>query len=130
MYKITAAIVFAAFSGSALAVYKCPGPGGTTVFQQSPCAYGDKPIEVNPATPDPRRATRTRSSAPEQSPLRAPVIGVSRDAAIQQMGPPDRVNSNKTASGETEQLVYSRDGKMVYVHIRNGVVNSVQEMNR
>ena len=117
-------------------VYKCPGPGGQTVFQQSPCA-GGKELNVKPvqevggtylggqtaqgaADVDRRLAILGAAERGE------PAVGMTVDQLERAMGAPQKVNVANYGGGPEEQRIYRRDGRTYYVYTRGGQVSGIQ----
>lgn len=135
--RLTLALALATLAGAASAqVYKCPGPGGQTVFQQSPCA-GGKELNVKPVqevggtylggqtaagTADVDRRLAILGAAERGE----PAVGMTVDQLERAMGWPQKVNVANYGGGPEEQRIYRRDGRTYYVYTRDGVVSGIQ----
>jgi hypothetical protein len=134
---IFAAGVLALAHSSSFAVYKCTTASGALTYQDSPCTNGER-IELKPndigSGQQPRARPRLTAPTPrtlDLKPSRLPRIGSSWGDAISTMGrQPDKENSRQSAYAASHQLVYDYDDGRVYIHIRNGIVESVSEYDR
>lgn len=127
---LAATVIQLLLSADALAVYKCAAKSGV-IYQDAPCADGEKLGIENRAT-QPRisqRQSLQRSASFKPSTL--PKIGSSWGDAITHMGrQPDRENSRQSSLGASHQLVFNYDDGVVYLYIRNGVLESASEYDR
>lgn len=109
-------------------VYRCPGPGGQTAFQQVPCAGGSV---VNVAPGNVVEADRGAIAQARTSHLIATGrVGEGMTASQVQSawGNPRTVNRTITGGVVTEQWVYRHGGETTrYVYLRDGVVDGLQE---
>lgn len=141
LVKWLAASAFLLSAVPALAdVYRCQQDNGRTSYQDTPCATGTQKKVDNPASAAP--ASTPSSPAPDFKPQLAelerkrlireaistgvPMVSMTRAELNEAMGSPDKLNSNQNGATSQDQLIYYRQGRTSYVHIKNGVVTSIQ----
>lgn len=125
-------------SASAVAeVYKCT-VNGKTVYADSPCdnkatvvpiTRGSAPVESGAARTDwatLKTEMDRRSSVRAAIDAGAPLVSMSRQELNDAMGSPDKVNTSDYGRGIEEQLIYSRNGRTIYVYTKNSVVTAIQ----
>lgn len=135
---LTALLALVAGPAAAQTVYKCPGPNGSPVFQDSPCvgakgaqvdATPANVIEGNPSGEAALRGQAQRSSYVRSAQARGLVVdGMTQSEMQQVMGQPLVVNTDLYNGQVRQQHVY-RDGAggRRYIYTTNGVVTAVQE---
>lgn len=134
---------------AAAQVYKCPGPDGKPVFQQTGCVDGQK-MDVRPASGEGgsdlgrelraatkayKEAVQARTEACKQRIKETKgelslVIGMPKDDALCNPGWmfPDKVNTTQTADGVQEQYVYRiGPGNTKYLYFTDGKLTAIQE---
>lgn len=148
--KIKSTILVALFASLAASpawsINKCAGPGGNTVFQDTPCADGQgEKVEVRPsssfssgvsasgqasaATQAARKEiadTNRRFEVTSAIERGEPLVGMTSAELERALGQPDRINAGTYGGVQKDQLIYERNGRTWYVYTRNGMVESIQ----
>ncbi len=140
MKKTAAAATMLFISLNALAINKCKGPNGTTVFQDAPCSGAGETLTVRPATgpakegaeegrikakamlDEVNRRLEIRKAIEERQPL----IGMTISELQQAMGSPDRANLANYEGTQHNQLIYERHNRTIYVYTDQGFVKAIQ----
>lgn len=112
MRVLVIASLLAAAGAAQAQVYQCPGPDGRKVFQQSPCAGGQK-IEVKPAS-------GPSGSGVLASPVAPAAAGLSADERVLATMQRDRqarerqyrIQDIQAAIAQTEQTIAQRNAQM------------------
>lgn len=125
----------------ALAVNKCVGADGRTVFQDAPCAGGKgEKLDVRPAmganagASEPAKAKlqeeineiNRRSEIRAAIERREPIVGMTREELQLAMGLPHRANLADYDGMPHDQLIYERGDRTLYVYVYGNVVRSIQ----
>lgn len=123
--------VLALAAGTAHAQFKCTTPAGVT-FQDAPCSSAATSARVGPKPTPPAAKPWISPDRPnhikrafEQG---AVVVGMTWDEVFRLNNSqiPDRVNTTTTAAGRTEQQIYRRSNRTIYVYVTNDIVTAVQ----
>ena len=127
-------LMIAPQQAGAQTVYKCKMADGSTAFQQQPCEAGQGgAVEVRPNVVD-HSGLRIQAARMEaqrgQAMDGAGLIyaGMSAAEVRQRLGDATVVNTDVTAMGIRQQLVYRYpDGSMRLIYTQDGAVTAVQE---
>lgn len=123
-----------ALSLPAAAQYRCRAPDGSISFQQSPCpeGHGQQKLDVRvdqPATAaTPPDYSSQLSELERQRKIREaitsgrPMVSMTRAELDAAMGLAVRSSSGQVGADSTDQLLYQRAGRNIYVSLRNGIV--------
>ncbi len=110
------------------AQYKCVHSDGAVTFQQVPCPTGNRSerivIKSAPSSPDGERPIEIRAGIAAQR----PVVGMTLKELQRAMGTPDKVNAGQYGTNTSNQLIYYRGDRTLYVYTENGIVRSIQNM--
>ena len=122
------------------AQYKCTSPSGQVSFQQQPCAGQQRQQALDlKALPPPSAGTPAPDFAKQNAELdkrlairaaieeRRPVVGMTVSELQLAMGAANNVNRSQAGDVVSDQHVYQRGARTVYVYTRNGVVTSIQD---
>ena len=122
------------------AQYKCTSPSGQVSFQQQPCAGQQRQQALDLKTlPPPSAGTPAPDFAKQNAELdkrlairaaieeRRPVVGMTVSELQLAMGAANNVNRSQAGDVVSDQHVYQRGARTVYVYTRNGVVTSIQD---
>ncbi len=134
-------------------VNKCVKPNGEIVYQKEPCPDGKgtkikaetqepidyqkhwEAVEANKKRmaekqADPASAYDAEYEAAKYATAREEVkngIGkFDKQDVINRLGQPDKINTTKTAYGESQQWVYQKNGKMEFVYFKGNTLSAVQ----
>lgn len=121
---LTAAAVGAPLA--AQAQYRCAQPGGSTSFQQQPCAAGAKGEKLSlPSAPDAgaERPIEIRQGIA----ARRPVIGMTVAELKRALGEPDSASVRSHGDGDRQQFVYRSPARTLYVNTIDGLVHAIHE---
>lgn len=116
---------------AAQSVYRCPGPGGQTVFQQAPCTSGGERVVVrqgNVAESAARSSPGLLESAQRRSLVERGRLfeGMTPGEVRQVLGAPEAINRHAGSYGTREQWVYRYpDGSHRYVYLVDGKLDGV-----
>lgn len=139
MLKVLSAVALVVFSVNAEArVYTCE-VGGKKVFQSTPCAAGDAPMELHvPKAGEPggfdhvqyyreqNRKLEEEKAIEDAIRGKRVRLGMTKDQVIRSWGKPDKINRSVYESGSSEQWVYRVDRvESQYVYFRGGVVTGI-----
>jgi hypothetical protein len=139
MLKVLSAVALVVFSVNAEArVYTCE-VGGKKVFQSTPCAAGDAPMELHvPKAGEPggfdhvqyyreqNRKLEEEKAVEDAIRGKRVRLGMTKEQVIRSWGKPDDINRSVYRSGVTEQWVYDRgDYERQYVYFDDGVVSAI-----
>lgn len=125
--KYVLAFVALVLAGPALAQFKCTQTDGSVSFQQQPCAAQAKTERLDlpaPAADDGRgdyRAAMAKGLA---------VPGMTRAELNRIWRSPDKCNTSHTGSGTYDQCIWRWADKTVYIYLRDGVIESIQDNPR
>lgn len=122
----TCALITAA---SAHAQFKCLQADGKVAFQQLPCAAGDRatPLKLTPGSPAVPPATDARRIPNWPAIARSePAVGMTLSEMKQAMGEPDVANLAQYGANTSDQLIYRKGNRTLYVSLQGGVVTSIQ----
>jgi hypothetical protein len=111
-------------AGSAHAQYRCVAPDGATSLQQAPCPAGARSERLVLAKPAPARPDHILAAIGRGH----FVVGMTRAELDRAAGRlPQHANRTVTPSATLDQLVYGGLGyeRTVYVHLRDGIVESI-----
>jgi len=134
MRHVLALLSLLALSLPAAAQYRCRAADGSISFQQQPCpeGAGQQKLELRidaPATPGTAPDYKGQLSELErQRKIREavaagrPMVSMTRTELDAAMGAPVRSSSGQVGPDLTEQLLYQRAGRSIYVSLSNGVV--------
>ena len=112
-------------------VYKCK-VGDKTAYQDQPCGSTQRVMKVSqtaPAAPQKENLADMQYRAQIMEGIRTgyPVVGMKQSELSRAMGSPVRVNSGNYGGSTADQLIYNRNGRTIYVYVRDGVVSSYQD---
>ena len=125
--RTTLVLLLAAASLPAAAQYRCRAADGSVSFQQSPCPQGtsQQKLELRadaPASPGVAPDYKGQLSELErQRKIREaitagrPMVSMTRAELDSAMGVPQRSSSGQVGPDQTEQLLYQRGGRSIYV---------------
>ena len=138
--KIVCLLLFWLTSFPSNAQYKCKQDGGSVIFQQTPCPAGAQQEKIqlhhNVPTPvNPQAAVLSQVKAREDERRRLiqeaiangrPMVSMTGVELERAMGTPDKINAAQYGSSFHDQVIYYRNGRTLYVYLRDGVVTSIQ----
>lgn len=138
VFVIAAGLVAAA--APVWAQYKCTSASGQVSFQQQPCAGQQRQQALDlKALPPPSAGTPSPDFARQNAELdkrlairvaieeRRPMVGMTVSELQLAMGAASAVNRSQAGDVVSDQHVYQRGPRTVYVYTRNGVVTSIQD---
>lgn len=138
---LLALLLLASLSLPAAAQYRCRAPDGSISFQQNPCPEGagqqKLDVRVNApaapgATPD---YTGSLNELERQRKIREaisagrPMVSMTRAELDVAMGAPQRSSSGQSGTDQNDQLLYLRNGRSIYVSLKNGVVVAFDDVD-
>jgi hypothetical protein len=129
--RLASGFVLLAWCTVAAAQFKCTQGDGSVTFQQTPCANGQATEKLR--LPPPSQAEQAAAERPmairQALAARRAAIGMTEHELLQAMGEPDKINLAQYGANSDNQLIYYRDGRTLYVYVRNGIVTSMQNVD-
>lgn len=134
-------LLLASLSLPAAAQYRCRAADGSISFQQNPCpeGAGQQKLDVRVNAPAaPGAAPDYNGSLSElerQRKIREaisagrPMVSMTRAELDVAMGAPQRSSSGQAGPDQNDQLLYLRNGRSIYVSLRNGVVVAFDDVD-
>lgn len=137
------AAAMAAATAPVWAQYKCTSPEGRVSYQERPCASQQRSQALDLRTLPPPSAGEASAAAADLAQRNAaldkriairraidehrPLVGMTAAELQQAMGAPNTVNASQVGATASDQHVYQRGTRTIYVYVQAGRVTAIQD---